>query len=321
MASVNPKDIALRTIQLEADSIQQLATQLSDEFNTIVDTIMNAKGRLIVSGIGKSAIIAQKIVATLNSTGTPAVYLHAAEAIHGDLGMILNYDVVMIISKSGESPEIRVLSQLIKNFGNTVIGMVGNVDSYLAKQSDYVLNTTVSQEACPNNLAPTSSTTAQMVMGDALAVALMEKRGFSSSDFAKFHPGGALGKKLYLRVNDLSVHNEQPKVVAGTLLKDVIIEISKKRLGVTAVVNESNELLGVITDGDLRRMLEKSTAIDSITASEIMSPNPKTIDADALAIDAMELMRNHNISQLLVTEGKQYIGVIHLHDLIKEGLI
>jgi arabinose-5-phosphate isomerase len=321
MASVNPKDIALRTIQLEADSIQQLATQLSDEFNTIVDTIMNAKGRLIVSGIGKSAIIAQKIVATLNSTGTPAVYLHAAEAIHGDLGMILNYDVVMIISKSGESPEIRVLSQLIKNFGNTIIGMVGNVDSYLAKQSDYVLNTTVSQEACPNNLAPTSSTTAQMVMGDALAVALMEKRGFSSSDFAKFHPGGALGKKLYLRVNDLSVHNEQPKVVADALLKDVIIEISKKRLGVTAVVNETNELLGVITDGDLRRMLEKTTAIDSIKASEIMSPHPKTIEGDALAIDAMELMRNHNISQLLVTEGKQYAGVIHLHDLIKEGLI
>ncbi|MBS4064996.1 MAG: KpsF/GutQ family sugar-phosphate isomerase [Chitinophagaceae bacterium] len=321
MASVNPKDIALRTIQLEADSIQQLATQLSDEFNTIVDTIMNAKGRLIVSGIGKSAIIAQKIVATLNSTGTPAVYLHAAEAIHGDLGMILNYDVVMIISKSGESPEIRVLSQLIKNFGNTIIGMVGNVDSYLAKQSDYVLNTTVSQEACPNNLAPTSSTTAQMVMGDALAVALMEKRGFSSSDFAKFHPGGALGKKLYLRVNDLSVHNEQPKVVADALLKDVIIEISKKRLGVTAVVNETNELLGVITDGDLRRMLEKTTAIDSIKASEIMSTHPKTIEGDALAIDAMELMRNHNISQLLVTEGKQYAGVIHLHDLIKEGLI
>jgi arabinose-5-phosphate isomerase len=321
MASVNPKDIALRTIQLEADSIKQLALQLTDDFNTVVDVIMNAKGRLIVSGIGKSAIIAQKIVATLNSTGTPAVYLHAAEAIHGDLGMILNYDVVMIISKSGESPEIRVLSQLIKNFGNPVIGMVGNTESYLAKQSDYVLNTTVSQEACPNNLAPTSSTTAQMVMGDALAVALMEKRGFSSSDFAKFHPGGALGKKLYLRVSDLSVHNEQPKVMANTLLKDVIIEISKKRLGVTAVVNDQNELLGVITDGDLRRMLEKTIAIDKISASEIMTQSPKTIEGDALAIDAMELMRNNNISQLLVTEGRQYLGVIHLHDLIKEGLI
>jgi arabinose-5-phosphate isomerase len=321
MASVNPKDIALRTIQLEADSIKQLALQLTDDFNTVVDVIMNAKGRLIVSGIGKSAIIAQKIVATLNSTGTPAVYLHAAEAIHGDLGMILNYDVVMIISKSGESPEIRVLSQLIKNFGNPVIGMVGNTESYLAKQSDYVLNTTVSQEACPNNLAPTSSTTAQMVMGDALAVALMEKRGFSSSDFAKFHPGGALGKKLYLRVSDLSVHNEQPKVMANTLLKDVIIEISKKRLGVAAVVNDQNELLGVITDGDLRRMLEKTIAIDKISASEIMTQSPKTIEGDALAIDAMELMRNNNISQLLVTEGRQYLGVIHLHDLIKEGLI
>ncbi len=321
MASVNPKDIALRTIQLEADSIQQLALQLTDEFNTVVDVIMNAKGRLIVSGIGKSAIIAQKIVATLNSTGTPAVYLHAAEAIHGDLGMILNYDVVMIISKSGESPEIRVLSQLIKNFGNPIIGMVGQVDSYLAKQSDYVLNTTVSQEACPNNLAPTSSTTAQMVMGDALAVALMEKRGFSSSDFAKFHPGGALGKKLYLRVNDLAIHNEKPNVKAGTSLKDVIIEISKKRLGVTAVVSESNELMGVITDGDLRRMLEKTTDINEITAAEIMTTHPKTIEGDALAIDAMELMRNHNISQLLVTEKEQYLGVIHLHDLIKEGLI
>lgn len=321
MGTINPKDIALRTIQLEAASIQQLSAQLSDDFNTVIDVIMNAKGRFIVSGIGKSAIIAQKIVATLNSTGTPAMYLHAAEAIHGDLGMILNYDVVMIISKSGESPEIKVLSQLIKNFGNPIIGMVGNVESYLAKQSNYVLNTTVSQEACPNNLAPTSSTTAQMVMGDALAVALMEKRGFSSSDFAKFHPGGALGKKLYLRVSDLYLQNEQPKVKADAVLKDVILEISKKRLGVTAVVDSENTLLGIITDGDLRRMLEKSTAIDSIQASEIMTLHPKTIEGDALAIDAMELMRNNNITQLLVTNGRQYAGVIHLHDLIKEGLI
>lgn len=321
MATINPREIAVRTIQLEADSLQQLVQQLNDEFNTIVDVIMNAKGRLIVSGIGKSAIIAQKIVATLNSTGTPSMYLHAAEAIHGDLGMILNFDVVMIISKSGESPEIKVLSQLIKNFGNPIIGMVGNVESYLAKQSTYVLNTTVSQEACPNNLAPTSSTTAQMVMGDALAVALMEKRGFSSSDFAKFHPGGALGKKLYLRVSDLYVNNEQPKVTTDTILKDVILEISKKRLGVTAVVGANDELMGVITDGDLRRMLEKSTAIESIKASEIMTHHPKTIEADALAIDAMEHMRANNITQLLVTKGKQYAGVIHLHDLIKEGLI
>ncbi|HLO38807.1 MAG TPA: KpsF/GutQ family sugar-phosphate isomerase, partial [Lacibacter sp.] len=256
-----------------------------------------------------------------NSTGTPAVYLHAAEAIHGDLGMILSHDVVMIISKSGESPEIKVLTQLVKNFGNPVIGMVGNVDSYLAKQSDLLLDTTVSQEACPNNLAPTSSTTAQMVMGDALAVALMELRGFKSEDFAKFHPGGALGKKLYLRVADLYIHNEQPKVLADALLKEVIVEISKKRLGATAVVNAADELLGVITDGDLRRMLEKNNRLDEVSAVQIMTVNPKSIEAEALAIDAMELMRKNNISQLLVVNNKQYLGIIHLHDLIKEGLI
>lgn len=321
MVTIDSKEIALRTIALEAEAIQQLATLLTDDFTKVVNVVLAAKGRFIVSGIGKSAVIAQKIVATLNSTGTPSVFLHAADAIHGDLGMILNFDVVMIISKSGESPEIKVLVQLIKNFGNPVVGMVGNMDSYLAKQSDFVLNTTVSQEACPNNLAPTSSTTAQMVMGDALAVALMEQRGFGSSDFAKFHPGGALGKRLYLRVSDLFVNNEQPKVFSSSSLKDVIVEISKKRLGATAVVTESNELLGIITDGDLRRMLEKSIAIDSVTAGEIMSTSPKTIEGDSLAIDAMELMRTNNISQLIVTNEKQYLGVIHLHDLIKEGLI
>ncbi len=306
---------------LEAEAIRGLAALLTDDFNKVVEIILEAKGRVVVSGIGKSAIVAQKIVATLNSTGTPAVYLHAAEAIHGDLGMILNYDVVIIISKSGESPEIRVLSQLIKNFGNPLVGMVGNISSYLAKQADYVLDTTVSQEACPNNLAPTSSTTAQMVMGDALAVALMERRGFSSEDFAKFHPGGSLGKKLYLRVADLSVHNEQPRVLPNATLKAVIVEISNKRLGATAVVNESNELLGVITDGDLRRMLENNTSIEGIFAETIMTRHPKTIDAGELAIDALELMRKNNITQLLVTNEKQYAGVIHLHDLIKEGLI
>ncbi len=321
MATIDPKEIALRTIALEAEAIQQLASLLTDDFTKVVNVVLAAKGRFIVSGIGKSAVIAQKIVATLNSTGTPSVFLHAADAIHGDLGMILNFDVVMIISKSGESPEIKVLVQLIKNFGNPVVGMVGNMDSYLAKQSDFVLNTTVSQEACPNNLAPTSSTTAQMVMGDALAVALMEQRGFGSNDFAKFHPGGALGKRLYLRVSDLFVNNEQPKVFSSSSLKDVIVEISKKRLGATAVVTETNELLGIITDGDLRRMLEKSITIDSVTAGEIMSANPKTIEGDSLAIDAMELMRTNNISQLIVTNKKQYLGVIHLHDLIKEGLI
>ena len=321
MATIDSKEIALRTIALEAEAIQQLASLLTDDFTKVVQVVLAAKGRFIVSGIGKSAVIAQKIVATLNSTGTPAVFLHAADAIHGDLGMILNFDVVMIISKSGESPEIKVLVQLIKNFGNPMVGMVGNMDSYLAKQSDFVLNTSVSQEACPNNLAPTSSTTAQMVMGDALAVALMEQRGFGSSDFAKFHPGGALGKRLYLRVVDLFMNNEQPKVFSSSSLKDVIVEISKKRLGATAVVTETNELLGIITDGDLRRMLEKSIAIDTVTAGEIMSASPKTIEGDSLAIDAMELMRNNNISQLIVTNEKQYLGVIHLHDLIKEGLI
>jgi arabinose-5-phosphate isomerase len=321
MASINPKETALRTIALEAAAIKDLAARLTDDFNNVVEAILHAKGRLIVSGIGKSAIIAQKIVATLNSTGTPAVYLHAAEAIHGDLGMILNDDVVIIISKSGESPEIKVLAQLIKNFGNPLVGMVGNTVSYLAKQADYVLDTTVSQEACPNNLAPTSSTTAQMVMGDALAVALMEKKGFNAEDFAKFHPGGALGKKMYLRVADLYIQNEQPKVLPTATLKEVIVEISNKRLGAAAVVNEQNELLGVITDGDLRRMLEKNSSMEGIFASAIMTKQPKTIDAGELAIDAMELMRKNNITQLLVTNDKQYAGVIHLHDLIKEGLI
>lgn len=318
---INPKEIAQRTIALEARAVEALSALLTDDFDKICTTVIKAKGRLIVSGIGKSAVIAQKIVATLNSTGTPAMFLHAADAIHGDLGMILNYDVVMIISKSGESPEIKVLAQLIKSFGNPLIGVVGNTESYLAKQSDFILNTTVSEEACPNNLAPTSSTTAQMVMGDALAVALMELRGFKSSDFAKFHPGGSLGKRLYLRVADLYIHNEHPKVLQTAMLKEVIVEISKKRLGATAVVNEKDDLLGVITDGDLRRMLEKNNSINEVSATQIMSSHPKTIEADALAIDAMELMRKNNISQLLVVDNKQYLGIIHLHDLIKEGLI
>jgi arabinose-5-phosphate isomerase len=317
----NPLEAARRTILLEAGAVQQLAQLLTDDFHRIVETVLAAKGRLIVSGIGKSALIAQKIVATLNSTGTPAVYLHAADAIHGDLGMILNHDVVMIISKSGDTPEIKVLSQLIRSFGNPLIALVGNTGSYLAKQADFVLDTTVSQEACPNNLAPTSSTTAQLVMGDALAVALMEQRGFTSSDFAKFHPGGALGKKLYLRVADLYIQNEKPHVQPGTPLKEVIMEISRRRLGITAVLDDSGELLGVITDGDLRRMLEKQVSLEAATAAQIMTANPKTIDAGELAIDALELMRENNITQLPVLSNNQYVGVIHLHDLIKEGLI
>jgi arabinose-5-phosphate isomerase len=321
MKARNPTEAAKETILLEAEAVRQLASLITDDFSRAVTTIIDAKGRLIVSGIGKSAVIAQKLVATLNSTGTPSAYLHAADAIHGDLGMILKDDVVLIISKSGDTPEIKLLTQLIKNFGNNLIAMVGNLSSYLTLQADIVLNTTVSQEACPNNLAPTSSTTAQMVMGDALAVALMEQRGFTSADFAKFHPGGALGKKLYLRVADLYIQNEKPVVAPDTILKGVILEISKRRLGMTAVVNENEELLGIITDGDLRRMLEKTTSLEEMRAEQIMTPHPKAINADAPAIDAMELMRINNITQLPVVVDNRYAGVIHLHDLIREGIL
>lgn len=315
------KFIAKRTIDLEALAIQALRDFVNDDFVMVTEKLFALKGRLVVSGIGKSAIIGQKIVATLNSTGTPSIFMHAADAIHGDLGMIQEGDLVMVISKSGESPEIKVLVPLIRNLGNTLIGMVGNLQSYLAQQSDLVLNTTVPQEACPNNLAPTSSTTAQLVMGDALAVVLMEMKGFGREDFAKFHPGGALGKKLYLRVADLFPNNERPFVEASSTLKDVIVEISKKRLGVTAVVNEAQQLLGVITDGDLRRMLEKGLDIHTVTASSIMTKQPKTIEAESLAVNALDLMRQHNITQLIVLDNNLYVGVIHLHDLIKEGLI
>lgn len=266
-------------------------------------------------------MVAQKIVATLNSTGTPALFMHAADAIHGDLGMIQQNDVVMIISKSGDSPEIKVLASLIKNFDNTLIGMVGNTQSYLAQQSNIVLNTTVLQEACPNNLAPTTSTTAQMVMGDALAVCLMELKGFNSIDFAKFHPGGILGKKLYLRVRDLSSQNEKPSVLPEASLKEVIVEMTQKRLGTAVVVNAANNVLGIITDGDLRRMLESANNYSQLCAADIMSNNPKTITADALATEALDVLRYHNISQLVVLENELYAGIIHLHDLIREGII
>ena len=317
----SPAEAAIHTILLEAEAVKQLATLVSDDFTKVVERVLEAKGRLIVSGIGKSAVIAQKLVATLNSTGTPSAYLHAADAIHGDLGMILPEDVVLIISKSGDTPEIKLLTQLIKRFGNSIIAMVGNPSSYLALQAHYVLNTMVSQEACPNNLAPTSSTTAQLVMGDALAVALMEQRGFTSEDFAKFHPGGALGKKLFLRVADLYIQNEKPQVKADALLKEIILEISQKRLGMTAVLNDAGTLVGIVTDGDLRRMLEKTSSFEDIRADQIMTKQPKTIDADAPAIDAMELMRTNNITQLPVMLQDQYAGVIHLHDLIREGIL
>ncbi|HEX4876259.1 MAG TPA: KpsF/GutQ family sugar-phosphate isomerase [Chitinophagaceae bacterium] len=318
---VNIKQIALNTIELEARSIAGLSTFINEEFEKAVQSIADCKGRVVISGIGKSAIIAQKIVATFNSTGTPSIFMHAADAIHGDLGIVQQEDVVMVISKSGESPEIKVLVPLIRNFGNTLIGMVGNKNSYLAKNANILLDTTVEQEACPNNLAPTTSTTAQLVMGDALAVTLMEMKGFQSDDFAKFHPGGMLGKKLYLRVADLYADNEKPKVQATQTLKEVIVEMTAKRLGITAVVDGENNLLGIITDGDLRRMLEKNVSIEAVKAGDIMTKNPKTIGPDELAVDALDLLRRNEISQLAVVQDKKYFGIIHLHDLVKEGLI
>lgn len=312
---------ALRTIDIQASSIAGLKAFIDADFVKAVEQIAYCKGRLVVSGIGKSAIIAQKIVATLNSTGTASMFMHAADAIHGDLGMIQKEDIILLISKSGDSPEIKVLIPLLKNFGNILIGMAGNTQSFLAKNSDILLNTTILQEACPNNLAPTTSTTAQMVMGDALAVCLMELKGFNSDDFAKFHPGGTLGKKLYLRVSDLIIHNQKPSVRLATAVKDVIMEITKNRLGAAAVVDDNNMILGIITDGDLRRMLEKDNAVNMSLAKDIMSSNPKQISSDALAAEALDTMRSNNISQLLVTENGLYAGIIHLHDLLREGII
>lgn len=314
-------ETAITTIELEAASVAGLSAFIDDAFEKTIHILAACKGRVVISGIGKSAIVAQKIVATLNSTGTPSLFMHAADAIHGDLGMIQQDDVVMLISKSGESPEIKVLVPLIKNFGNTLIGMVGNMQSFLAQSSDHVLNTTVSQEACPNNLAPTSSTTAQMVMGDVLAVCLMELHGFSGHDFAKYHPGGNLGKRLYLRVADLYLNNEQPKVLSNATLKQVIVEITEKRLGVTAVVNNNNTVLGIITDGDLRRMLEKTNELGAITAADILTANPKSIEPGMLAVEALDIMRDHDISQLVVAENGNYLGILHIHDLVREGII
>jgi len=311
---------AKKTIALERDAIANLSDLLNKDFADAVSLILNSKGRVIITGIGKSAIIANKIVATLNSTGTPAVFMHAGDAIHGDLGLILQDDVVICISKSGNTPEIKVLVPLIKNAKNKMIAITGNDQSFLAKQADYILNTYVEQEACPNNLAPTTSTTAQLVMGDALAICLLDLRGFSSKDFAKYHPGGALGKRLYLRVHDLSSQNQKPQVAPNTPVKDVIVEISEKMLGVTAVV-EDNAIIGIITDGDLRRMLSKSDEFLHLTAKDIMSSNPKRIKDDAMAIDAKEMMEEFSISQLLVEKNKEYAGVVHLQDLVKEGII
>ncbi|MBO3116668.1 KpsF/GutQ family sugar-phosphate isomerase [Winogradskyella sp. DF17] len=312
--------IAKNTIESESKAIQNLAELLTDDFAEAVELIYNSKGRVIITGIGKSAIIATKIVATLNSTGTPAVFMHAADAIHGDLGLILDDDVVICISKSGNTPEIKVLVPLIKNAKNKMIAITGNKESFLGQQADYVLDAYVEQEACPNNLAPTTSTTAQLVIGDALAVCLLDLRGFSSKDFAKYHPGGSLGKKLYLRVSDLSSQNMKPQVQLNNSIKEVIVEITEKMLGVTAVVDNS-KIVGIITDGDLRRMLSTSNDITSLTAKDIMSSNPRRIDEDAMAVDAKELMEEYGISQLLVESNGAYAGVVHLHDLIKEGIL
>jgi arabinose-5-phosphate isomerase len=313
-------EIAKHTIKMESDAILNLSNLITTDFAEAVKLIFNSKGRVIITGIGKSAIIASKIVATLNSTGTPAVFMHAADAIHGDLGLILEDDVVICISKSGNTPEIKVLIPLIKRAKNKLIGMTGNPESFLGQHAHFILNTFVEKEACPNNLAPTTSTTAQLVMGDAVAICLLELRGFSSNDFAKYHPGGALGKKLYLRVQDIASVNEKPHVTPSTNIKKVIVEITEKMLGVTAVV-EHDAIVGIITDGDLRRMLSKVDNFTNLTAQDIMSKNPRRIQANAMAIDALEVMEKNDISQLLVEENGKYAGVVHLHDLIKEGII
>ncbi len=312
--------VAIRTIEVEAEAIKNLSKSINADFLQCVEHIIQSKGRVVVTGIGKSAIIGQKIVASLNSTGTPSVFMHAADAIHGDLGIIQKDDIIICLSKSGETAEIKVLIPLLKQLGSLLIALVGNTNSYLALQSDYVIDTTVSKEACPNNLAPTSSTTAQLVMGDALTVCLLEARGFTAGDFAKFHPGGALGKQMYLTVSDLYVHNEKPVVDVTDKIKKAIFEISSKRLGATAV-QENGKLVGIITDGDLRRMLEKELDLRNLCAKDVMSPLPKTIEPSTLVIDALTLMRKNNITQLLVVEKSKYKGVIHLHDILREGII
>ena len=311
---------AKETILIEADAIKKLADLVDEDFEKAVMAIFKSNGRVIVTGIGKSANIASKIVATFNSTGTPSVFMHAADAIHGDLGNIQKSDVVICISKSGNTPEIKVLLPLIKNYGNNIIGITGNKTSFLGQHADFTLNSYVEKEACPNNLAPTTSTTAQLVLGDALAVCLLNLKDFSSKDFAKYHPGGALGKRLYLRVDDMVVNNEAPKVAGDASIKDVIVEISEKRLGTTAVV-DNDKIIGIITDGDLRRMLEKNSDFSHLKAKDIMSLNPIQVDSETMAAHALDIMQKHDITQILVSENDEYKGVIHFHDLLKEGII
>ena len=314
-------NLAIKTIKTEAQTINNLTDKISDDFFYTVEKIYNSNGRVIISGIGKSANIGRKIVATLNSTGTPAIFMHAADAIHGDLGIIQEEDVIICISKSGDTPEIKVLVPLINRLGNCLVAMVSNTNSYLAQQATYVLKASVDKEACPWNLAPTSSTTAQLVIGDALAICLLEYRGFSSDDFARLHPGGSLGKQMYMRVSDLYMSVNPPKVNLEEALRAVIIEISSKMLGATAVVDEFDKIAGIITDGDLRRMLEKGGPIEELKAKDVMSNNPKTINKDALVVNALSLMRNNNITQLIVVEDNKYVGIIHIHSILKEGIV
>ncbi len=314
------KNIAIQAIQEEAKAVAALAQYIDDDFVTVINKILHLQGRVIVTGIGKSAIIAQKIVATLNSTGTPSIFMHAADAIHGDLGIIQQHDLIIAISKSGNTPEIKVLVPFLKQTKNTLVALVGNTESYLAKNADYILNTTVEKEACPNNLAPTSSTTAQLAMGDALAVVLQECRDFTDQDFAKYHPGGALGKKLYLKVADLSDQNGKPSVQLDANVRDIIITITHFRLGAVAVLDGAR-IQGIITDGDIRRMLEKHTDLATISAADIMGKSPKVIDKNELAANALHIMRENNITQLLVSDQGNYDGVIHIQDLLKEGII
>ncbi|MFN3639870.1 MAG: SIS domain-containing protein [Flavobacterium sp.] len=312
--------IAKKTISSESQAIENLSSLLTEDFAKVTSLIYQSKGRLVVTGIGKSAIIAQKIVATFNSTGTPSAFLHASEAVHGDLGMVQPDDIVICISKSGNSPEIKILVPILNRFGNALIAITGNLTSFLAKHAQYVLDTTVASEACPNNLAPTNSTTAQLVMGDCLAVCLMEMRKFKSEDFAKYHPGGALGKKLLLRVKDMLDTTRKPKVNLEADIRTTIFEISEKRLGVTAVV-ENNKVLGIITDGDIRRMLSENETITGIKAADIMSKNPKTIGPEDMVVEALNIMEDFSITQLLVADHSEYLGVIHLHDILKEGIV
>ncbi len=318
--NIDIKKTAIDTLELEAAAIHNLAQFIDDDFIKVVNQILDLQGRIIVTGIGKSAIIAQKIVATFNSTGTPAIFMHAADAIHGDLGIIQKHDLIIALSKSGNTPEIKVLVPFLKQTGNTLVAMVGNMDSFLSHHANFILNTSVEREACPNNLAPTTSTTAQLAMGDALAVCLQTCRQFSDRDFAKYHPGGTLGKQLYLKVSDLSDHNGKPEVSPLASVREVLITITKYRLGATAVI-DADKVVGIITDGDIRRMLEKYEDLAHLTANDMMTRNPKVIKREALAADALHSMRQHNISQLLVIQENHYAGIIHIQDLLKEGII